>query len=131
MYFPLLSCSSPILTFHDFNFLFDQFTFSLYPWNVEFPRPRMKPSPQQWPKSLQWQHHILNLLLHKGTLVHYFLTVLTSTIILLISMHCIRYHINMATFHSYSLIKIFITFTPEKVLNIYIYSNIPYMMNPY
>ena len=35
-------------------------------------RPGIKPLPQQRPKSLQRQHHILNLLCHKGTLMVYF-----------------------------------------------------------
>ena len=41
--------------------------FLLHPWHVQVPRPGTEPTPQQWPKLLQWQHQILNLLCHKGT----------------------------------------------------------------
>ena len=36
-------------------------------WHVGFPRPRIKPTPQQWLEPLQWQHQTLNPLHQKGT----------------------------------------------------------------
>ena len=35
--------------------------------HVEVPMPGIKPVPQQWPKPLQWQNQIFNLLHHKRT----------------------------------------------------------------
>ena len=37
------------------------------PWHLKIPRPRIKLTPQQRPKLLQWQCWILNLLCHKRT----------------------------------------------------------------
>ena len=36
-------------------------------WHVNIPKSEIKPSPQQWPELLQWQHQIFNLLSHQGT----------------------------------------------------------------
>uniref|UniRef100_A0A8D0S3D8 G-protein coupled receptors family 1 profile domain-containing protein n=1 Tax=Sus scrofa TaxID=9823 RepID=A0A8D0S3D8_PIG len=44
----------------------------LYPQHVEVPGPGTKPTSQQWPKSLQRQCWILNLLYHKTTLNYLF-----------------------------------------------------------
>ena len=41
--------------------------FWLPPWHVEDLEPEIKLMPQQWPRLLQWQCWILNLLCHKGT----------------------------------------------------------------
>ena len=52
------------LRVENFNFFF----FWPYPWHMEVPRPGIKPMPQQQPEPLQWQHWILNALLHKSLL---------------------------------------------------------------
>ena len=43
-------------------------------------RPRMEPTPQQQPKSQQWQFWVLNLLSHQGTLWPAFFTQLTMNV---------------------------------------------------
>ena len=43
------------------------FFFLPFPEHMEIPWPGMGPAPQQWPKPLQWQCQILNLLHHKRT----------------------------------------------------------------
>ena len=53
-----------------FTYILEFFFFGggdLCPWHVEVPRPGIKPTSQQWPKSQQWQHWILNSLSHQGT----------------------------------------------------------------
>ena len=49
------------------------YIFWLHMLHVELPRSGIKPMPQQWPKPLQWQSWILNLLCHKELLACYFL----------------------------------------------------------
>ena len=40
---------------------------TLWPWHVEVPGLGIRLAPQQWPKPLQWERWILNLLCYKGT----------------------------------------------------------------
>ena len=54
--------------FRVFVFVFVLFCFvSTCSQNVEVPQPGVEHMPQQWPKPLQWQYWILNLLCHNGT----------------------------------------------------------------
>ena len=50
------------------------FVFWLCPQPAAIPGPRIKPMTQQWPKQLQWQHQILNLMAPQGTPSFFFLS---------------------------------------------------------
>ena len=52
---------------HIVNYIFNFFFFWTYLQHMKFPRPGIKPVPQQPPKPLQWQGWILNLLHHRRT----------------------------------------------------------------
>ena len=61
---------SSILCFLFLKLLFFRNSFFflwLCPWHVEVPGPGIETTPQQRPKPLGWQHHILNLPCHKTT----------------------------------------------------------------
>ena len=53
---------------HSFLFFLFFFFFFLFLEACGSPGPVIRPTPQQQPMQLQWQHQILNLLCHKGTL---------------------------------------------------------------
>ena len=47
------------------------FFFLPHLWHVEVLGPAIEPVPQQQPKTLEWQHRILNPLCHTLTLIYY------------------------------------------------------------
>lgn len=61
------STSSGPWFFLSFPFYLKNLLFWLHPQHAEFPRPGIKPAPQQQLEPLHWQCQILNLLSHMGT----------------------------------------------------------------